>query len=247
MKIQELKAGTELSLEIVWGEAHYEIPSKIVLSMAGRVFIQSFTYKGNTLDLSNPSFRGMAFNAYASREGNGIRMMWRSIGLEMREVKGKVYYEIKTNTFSAESVDCERRDAARVKIGVPGVMRTPEDERELNVEIYDFSRDGIAFLMREDLKLIGSMVHLYFSESVRDHFFEVNVDARCVRKKEGEWMLYGCHIRTMDKEAVAYLTQKTMEVQMEAIEAQRRAAEEKEKASEGPVGDGASILNMGNL
>lgn len=237
MKITELKTGTDIILEIVWGESSYEIPSKIVLSMAGRIFIQSFTYKGAVLDLENPSFRGMAFNIYANHEDSGMRMMWRSVGLETREVKGKIYYEVKTTAFSAESRDCERRDASRVKIGVPGVVRIPESSREIDVEIFDFSRDGIAFLYKEDIKLVGSMIKVYFEEEIKEHVFEVAVDARCVRKKPGDPILYGCHIKTMNKTAIAYLTQKTLEVQMEAIEAQRRAAE-------GKVGDGASILEL---
>lgn len=241
MKIQELKTGTEIVLEIVWGESSYEIPSKIVLSMAGRVFIQSFTYKGNTLDLANPSFRGMTFNIYATHEESGMRTMWRSVGLEMREVKGKIYYEIKTNAFSAESRDCERRDASRIRIGITGVVRIPTRNQEVSAEIFDFSRDGVAFLLKEDIPLVGSMVQVFFSERVRDHLFEVKVDARCVRKKPGNPILYGCHVRVMDKEAVAYLTHKTLEIQMEAIEEQRRAQEMKD----GPVGDGASILNIG--
>lgn len=242
MKIEELPQETELVLEIVWGDSSYEIPSKIVLSMAGRVFIQAFTYKGKNLDLSNPAFRGMAFNIYANQESSGARLMWRSVGLEMREVKGKIYYELKTNTFRAESQESERRDASRIRVGVKGVVRISEEDREFDVEIYDFSRDGVAFLMKEDVKLVGSMITVYFQESVRDHLFEVNVNARCVRKKEGERILYGCHVRTMDNEAIAYLTQKSMEVQMEAIEAQRRAKEQ--GVAEGPVGDGASILEL---
>lgn len=243
MKIQELKAGTELVLEIVWGDSSYEIPSKIVLSMAGRVFLQSFTYKGATLDLENPTFRGMSFNIYANDGTSGQRLMWRSIGLETREVKGKIYYEIKTNAFSAESRESERRETSRVRIGVPGIVMVPELEMDVPVEIYDFSRDGIAFLTKEELRIVGSMVTVHFTEQVREHAFEVNVNAHCVRKKEGERTLYGCHIRSMDTEAIAYLTQKTMEVQMEALEAQRKATEN--QALDGPVGDGASILQMG--
>lgn len=240
MKIQELEQGTELSLEIVWGDSTYEIPSKIVLSMAGRVFVQSFTYRGKTLDLTNPSFRGMVFNIYAPNPATGKRLVWRSVTLEMREVKEKIYYEIKTTSFRAEGQEVERRDAARIRIHLPGVVAIPDEGREINVEIYDLSREGIAFLYTQDIKLVGGLVKVYFQEQLRDHFFDVKVTARCVRKKAGDKFLYGCHIRNLEREAAAYLNQKTLEIQMEAIEAQRRNA----GGNTVPAGTG---FHMGNL
>lgn len=222
MKIQELEQGTELSLEIVWGESVYEIPSRIVLSMAGRVFIQSFTYKGKTLDLTNPSFNGMVFNIYTPNPATGKRLVWRSVTLEMRKVKEKIYYEIKTNSFRAEGQEVERRDAARIRINLPGVLYIPDEGRELNVEVYDLSRDGIAFKYPKEIKLVGGLVKVHFQEQLREHFFDVTVTGRCVRKKAGDQFLYGCHIRNMEREAATYLNQKTLEMQMEAIEAQRQ-------------------------
>lgn len=242
MKVTELKEGTELTLEIIWGETSYEIPTKIVLSMAGRVFIQSFSYKGQTLDLSNPSFRGMAFNIYAKPEEDGVRLVWRSVTLEMRTVKAKIFYEVKTSTFCADGQECERRDAKRIRIGVPGVVRIPHENREVDVEIYDFSHDGLAFFLDEDIKLIGSMLEIYFEETVRNHPFAVRLDARCVRKQKGEQILYGCQVRVLDKEATAYLTQKTMDVQMEAIEKKRREQEAAERGE--TIGTGSSIIDM---
>lgn len=241
MKIQELEQGTELSLEIVWGESTYEIPSKIVLSMAGRVFVQSFTYKGKTLDLTNPSFGGMVFNIYAPNPKTGKRLVWRSVTLEMREVKEKIYYEIKTSTFGAEGKEVERRDAARIKINLPGVVTIPDEGRQIDVEIYDLSREGIAFRYAKDIKLVGGLVKIYFQEQLRDHFFEVKVTARCVRKKVDDLILYGCHIRNMEREAATYLNQKTLELQMEAIEAQRRQAANNPV----PMGPGTNLYNMG--
>lgn len=240
MKITELKEGTELVLEIVWGDSSYEIPSKIVLSMAGRVFIQSFTYKGATLDLNHPSFRGMVFNIYAHPDSSGARLVWRSVSLEMRVVRAKVFYEVKASGFCADGQECERRDAQRIRIGIPGVLRIPTENREINVEIYDFSRDGVAFLSKENMKLIGALVEVFFEETVRNHPFEVHVTARCVRKKEDERILYGCHIRAMDHDALAYLTQKSMDVQMEAIERKRREQENQDVE----IGNGESIINL---
>ncbi|MBQ6441282.1 MAG: PilZ domain-containing protein [Lachnospiraceae bacterium] len=243
MKIQELEQGTELSLEIVWGESTYEIPSKIVLSMAGRVFVQSFTYKGKTLDLTNPSFSGMVFNIYAPNPKTGKRLVWRSVTLEMREVKEKIYYEIKTSTFRAEGQEVERRDAFRIKINLPGAVVIPDEGREIDVIIYDFSREGIAFTYPKDLKLVGGLVKVYFQEQLRDHFFEIKVTARCVRKKAGDRYLYGCHIRTLEREAAIYLNQKTLEMQMEAIDAQRRAT----SGGTLPMGPGTNLFNIGKM
>lgn len=232
LKITELKEGTELVLEIVWGESSYEIPTKIVLSMAGRVFIQSFTYKGKTLDLSNPSFNGMVFNMYASPGEDVGRLAWKSVKLEMRTVKTKIFYEVKPNTFHLEGQECERRDAKRIRLGLPGVVRIPMENREINVEIYDLSRDGVAFITEESLRLVGAMIDVFFVESIRGYQFEIHLVARCVRKQEGDRMLYGCHIRSMDKEASTYLSQKTMDIQMEAIEEKRRKQESQENGSQ---------------
>ncbi len=225
LKITELKEGTELVLEIVWGESSYEIPTKIVLSMASRVFIQSFTYKGKTLDLNNPSFNGMVFNIYASPSEDSGRLAWKSVKLEMRTVKAKIFYEVKPNAFHMDGQECERRDAKRIRLGLPGVVRIPMENREINVEIYDFSRDGVAFTTEENLRLVGAMIDVFFVERIRSHQFELHLVARCVRKQEGDRYLYGCHIRTMDKEATTYLSQKTMDIQMEAIEEKRRQQE----------------------
>ena len=242
MKITELKEGTDLILEIVWGESSYEIPTKIVLSMAGRVFIQSFTYKGKTLDLNNPSFRGMVFNIYANPGDGNARLSWKSVTLEMRTVRTKIFYEVKTSSFRAEGQECERRDAKRIRLGLPGVVRIPMENREINVEIYDFSRDGIAFTTEENLRLVGGMIDVYFEEKVRFRDFEIHVVARCVRKQEGERNLYGCHIRSLDNDASTYLSQKTMDIQMEAIEQKRREQESAENMASVEGGNG--ILNL---
>ena len=250
MKIQELEQGTELSLEIVWGDSTYEIPSKIVLSMAGRVFVQSFTYKGKTLDLTNPSFSGMVFNIYAPHPKTGKRLVWRSVALEMREVKEKIYYEIKTSTFRAEGQEVERRDASRIKINLPGVVVIPDEGREIDVEIYDLSREGVAFKYAKDIKLVGGLVKIYFQEQLRDHFFEVRITARCVRKKEGDRFLYGCHVRNMEREAATYLNQKMLEMQMEAIDAQRQITAGGQRPMPRPTSTstamGMQFFNTGN-
>ena len=110
----------------------------------------------------------------------------------------------------------------------------------MNIQWYPGHMTKAKRMMQENMKLIGALVEVFFEETVRNHPFEVHVTARCVRKKEDERILYGCHIRAMDHDALAYLTQKSMDVQMEAIERKRREQENQDVE----IGNGESIINL---
>jgi hypothetical protein len=234
MKLQELKEGTELTLQVEWGNNQYEIPTKIVLSMQNRVFIAAFSYNGTALDLSKvKNYSGMVFHLFCNDPADGKRLSWRSIGLEMREVKNKIYYEVTASTFTSESRDDNRRARDRLLIDKPGKIKVIEDEISFRVQIYDISRSGISFRCKKDLTITGLGLIITFEDDVGGHVFPLTIHSRCVRKalKEEEAIYhYGCTIVSMTREIVAYVSLKAMKNQVEARRREAGLPEQQQEA-----------------
>ena len=65
MVLQDLVKGDEITIEIVWGNSIYHLPSKVVVAWNKDIYIEPLTYNGHVIDLSRMMFRDMTYNIYA--------------------------------------------------------------------------------------------------------------------------------------------------------------------------------------
>ena len=79
----------------------------------------------------------------------------------------------------------------------------------------------------EEINIIGLGLLVAFSDTIRGHEFDHTIHCRCVRRvphKETGMYLYGCQIINLNRDILAYISLKTMNMQAEETEKKRKQA-----------------------
>ncbi len=210
MVIAELGEGTDLVLEIQWYDHHYEVPTKIVHNLLGKVYLETVRYHGQVVDLGRPqNFKHIAFHLYAMNPDNEERLTWRNVGLELRQFNGTDVYEVKVNNFKTLGKNANRRREKRLPLDQhKGKVFILRDGEMLDVNLVDISSMGIAFQYESKKDLVGETVRIGFQDRVHGNAFTIQVEAKVVREKFREEdcsYLYGCKIEDMDQDGLTYL------------------------------------------
>ena len=212
MKVEDLKVGQDLALEIEWGEARYEIPTKVIGIQDKGILIQPFVYKGTIIDLNAGYFRDMIFNIYGIDRSNLVRKVWRNVSLQITSYKGKTYYIAKINGFNAIAKPSERREHPRMPLEATGYVKEYGREETVVVAMRDVSNNGVGFSVEEKNALSGKYLKLKFEDDVRENHFTLVLKGNIVRQtnKQGR-IYYGCAITEMSRDMFTYICLKRME------------------------------------
>ncbi|MBQ1681273.1 MAG: PilZ domain-containing protein [Agathobacter sp.] len=206
MRIDEIRHGTVVNLEMVKDEKVYEVATTAVGTHEDKILLRPFVYKGQVLDLGNKGFKGISFNIYCD-DPEGNRVAWKSVRIRMVEYRGNHYYAVEATHFHALSVRAERRKQMRAPVNISGYLVCESAAVESIVNIRDISDTGIAVISKRRLPIRGIRCEVQFSDYVNGTDYELQVECRCVREEElpkGEY-LYGCAISDASHEMLSYV------------------------------------------
>ncbi len=211
MLLQDLTMGDDLILEILWGEFHYDIKSKVEYVKKDGIPITSFTYAGRTIDFNRAEFKGAVIDVYVN-DPEGKRYCWKDVDIEIKTVFGKDFYMVRAHEFKKFALESERRQNDRILLNKNCNVVFEDNGAVHHVVLHDISSTGLAFLSDEDLEVGGRLIKVEFSDDIRGHSFEVRLECRFVRKTPKDTMeLFACRISQANREALAYLYLKTAE------------------------------------
>lgn len=212
MLLQDLTMGEDLTLEVLWGEFHYDISSKVEYVKKDGILITSFTYAGRTIDFNRPEFKGAVIDVYVN-DPEGKRYCWKDVDIVIKSVFGKDFYMVRAHEFKKFALESERRQNDRILLNKNCNVIIEGSDTIHHVVLHDISSNGLAFLSDEDLKVGGKLIKVEFSDDVREHNFDVRLECRFVRKTPKDAQeLFACRISEANREALAYLYLKTAEV-----------------------------------
>jgi len=232
MKIWELSEGAKIDLEVVWGSSSYAIPTEVARISGDHVMIPVFTYGDKEINLAdNKAYRGMIFHVYYKDKANG-RICWKSVHLDWQTYGGKHYYEIITGAYNCESKKSERRGDRRLKLDMNCMVSMRDQEKSFMAKLRDISQKGVAFYFNGDLRLKGERLIVEFDDSIMGKDHHVIVPCKCVRSAEEGGKYYGCEAIQMTQETVAYISLKTMEKHMQALQEKRMQEQENKRLAE---------------
>lgn len=209
MKLQDVKIGTAMELEVEWGEHKFKIPTHAIGANDGGLLIKPMTYNKQVIDLGAANEKDMVFTLYANDPVTDVRQAWRNLELKTILYKGHLYYAAKANKFKMNATTSERRVHHRMKIDVDGTLMLNGYEGGVQVQIIDLSDSGVSYTTDDDIAVEKVPTSLVFTDKVRDEAFQVKL--KCIKVRQGEYdgkTLWGCRVLEADKNMLAYICQK---------------------------------------
>lgn len=208
MLLNELSAGAAANLDMIKDSKVYEVSTVVVgvsSEMNNSVLLEPFEYKGNILDLGNKAFDGVTFRLYAD-DSDGVRVGWMGIDVKLTEYNGRKYYAVTAPTFGSVSRQSDRRNHARVSVGMKGILTFPGVDEKYKIEVCDISDNGISFVSDKKFNIINKPCHIRFAENVNKTSYELDVECQCVRENEesGRYF-YGCKVNEQSRRGLAYI------------------------------------------
>lgn len=211
MVLQDLVKGDEITIEIVWGNSIYHLPSKVVVAWNKDIYIEPLTYNGHVIDLSRMMFRDMTYNIYAINKETDHRVKWNNIHIEPVVLKsGDTVYSLKTYEFARNSVLSERRVEDRTQINIPGIVYL--NEGMVPIRIRDISASGLSFTTTKGAEINNGLFQVEFTDSAKGDLYDILLHCRFVRRVEqGMEALVGCALTKQSKDLLFYIFNKRLE------------------------------------
>lgn len=215
MTLQDLEPGQAVTLEIIWGDSHYEIPTQVMGSNQNGLLVKPFSYKGIDLDLMSSQYEDMFFSIYGLDLNTGNRMVWKNVSIKSIIHNGANYYVVQVNAFKNQAASSERRNHNRLSLDLIGYLSLDREGEYLPIQLKDISDNGISFFMDTLFDLENTNLFIHFEDVVRGNFFDLDITCRVVRVEpdEEDKFLYGCKIIESGKEMLAYVCLRRMVLQ----------------------------------
>lgn len=213
MKIQELKKGDSVTVEIMWGESSYELASKVIYSLNNDVFIEPFMYKNSVVDLGKNISQDMFYNIYAVDKDNNQRVQWKNVRIEMVTLKnGKAAYSLKTYQFAKNSITSERRTQERTVVNVPDIAYI--EGKRVPIAIRDISSSGCSITCSSGVDIPSGNFEIEFSDIAKDEAYTILLQCKVVRRNNmGIDGFFGCQITQENKDLLFYMFHKRIDLQ----------------------------------
>ncbi len=212
MKIEQLKAGQEVTLEVLIGGSSFELKTEVVgTNESTGVLVKPYVYNDSVVDFKAGSPKSMSFSLHCIDPISGGRVVWKNVSVDLVNFKGIDYYAVDSKEFGNIAASSERREDMRVPVHVPGSARM-EDGRRFSVSVLDVSDSGISFLGNGDRVTIGDTVEVNFADSANNTDFSLGLSAKVIRTEvDNSSILYAGKILEKDNKLLAYLCFKGMD------------------------------------
>lgn len=209
MTLQELEKGTDVNLDICFADQSIEIPSRVVGTNENGALILPYVYQGHMIDFGMFKQRGAFFDLYCNDQNTNIRNVFKNVNVSVVEYKNVCYYCISVRAMNSISYESDRRGDTRVPLKGIGYINVENDyggSKHISVEMQDISEKGIAFLAQEIEEIPTGEFIVNLDTLTNDSSFHLNLHVRVVRRVEKPgWTLYGCKFVHLDKDTLAYL------------------------------------------
>ena len=114
-KIDDVKSGQEVTLEIIWGEGDYEIPSEVLGNFGGRLLLKPYIHNGLPVRMFSEDNEDMVINLHCFDE-EGSRKVFNEVSISSQTYKGETLYEVSADSINNIALSSERRSYKRTEI-----------------------------------------------------------------------------------------------------------------------------------
>ncbi|SFO41004.1 PilZ domain-containing protein [Pseudobutyrivibrio sp. JW11] len=216
MIIEQLRAGQEVTLEVLIGGSSFELKTEVVGTNAETgALVKPYVYNGQVVDFTNGSPQSMTFSLHCIDPHTGGRVVWKNVAVNVIKFRGVDYYAIDAKAFGKIAASSERREDVRVHVKKPG-SALMEDGRRFSISVLDISDSGVSFIGNANRVTIGDVVEVNFADNAHNSDFSLAVKARVNRAEaENNGILYAGKILERDNKLLAYLCFKGMDEKLD--------------------------------
>lgn len=209
MNLNKVVPGQKANLSLRWQERTIEFTATIVGMTDNGPLIKPFSYKGNTIGLSDVRKSDIVMDLFYTDPLTGERLGWSNIDLRKIEYEGSIYYQVQAkNSMGLHSRSAERRDDSRMDLNLPGTATDLRTQKLYNVNYENINNGGVAFsLNEEDAIFLGKKVEIRFDDTVQGVSYPVKAECTVVRREHLELgrVLLGCRINRSTKTCQLYI------------------------------------------
>ena len=146
MIIEQLRAGQEVTLEVLIGGSSFELKTEVVGTNAETgALVKPYVYNGQVVDFTNGSPQSMTFSLHCIDPHTGGRVVWKNVAVNVIKFRGVDYYAVDAKAFGKIAASSERREDVRVHVKKPG-SALMEDGRRFSISVLDISDSGVSFI-----------------------------------------------------------------------------------------------------
>jgi len=216
MIIEQLRAGQEVTLEVLIGGSSFELKTEVVGTNAETgALVKPYVYNGQVVDFTNGSPQSMTFSLHCIDPHTGGRVVWKNVAVNVIKFRGVDYYAVDAKDFGKIAASSERREDVRVHVKKPG-SALMEDGRRFSISVLDISDSGVSFIGNANRVTIGDIVEVNFADNAHNSDFSLAVKARVNRAEaENNGILYAGKILERDNKLLAYLCFKGMDEKLD--------------------------------
>lgn len=203
MRLNELKEGEKIALEVIFQGESYEFTSSVLGTVQNLLLAEIVRSEGKVVGFNGTD---IMVNLILYRK-NMLPVVWKGVGCTVVEYKGNMQYKI---VASGEGAELNRRQAFRLTLEKNGVAQIGMNRKANDVVVRDLSETGYSFIMEDDMDHpANSSVRLVFSD--RDqHFTLTGIIVRREELSENK-ILYGCRQNVQDRLVSRYINEKQRE------------------------------------
>lgn len=198
MRLNEVKPGTPVKIEIIQGKKKLEFDSQAVNVVNNNLLIDCIRYQNAVLNLNakNVQINLIAFMLPLPIQFTNVKIELFHQGEKMYHCVAAPYQGRKMN----------RRNSFRVFIGESGIIQVGENKRTQDILVKDISETGFAIMSERDLNADNANVRLEY----KDKGTTIILQGKVVRKEKvlKNNFLYGCRLEKNPKGLGSYLAKK---------------------------------------
>ena len=204
-KIDDIRSGQNVTLEIQWGEGDYEMPSQVIGNIDGKLLLKPYVYNGVVVKMMSEDNQDMSINLHCI-DDEGNRKVFNEVNISSQTYKDEIIYEVSADSYNSFAQSSERRSYKRTVIDYPGRLITEKGNMLKEVTIKDISDGGISFMISSDYKIDQKKVVLTWEDKIQGKQFNIRVHGMVSRhEKDGDNTVYGCEIMEPDRDLLMYI------------------------------------------
>lgn len=211
MKLQELRDGAGIIVQIAWEKNKLEFRSCVmkvdVEEEEEAIYVTPYIRERRELELTVKPDQDYACHIFADDVNTGQRISWRNVILSTVKINGRTLYRITTLKFNNASRPDERRVHARTLEEKEGQIIDAHDRKQ-QVMVHDISDNGVSFYVNKDKPIKSDYLTLIFVDMVKGgELFNLEIKCRVVHTDHSRFgrIYYGCQVLDPSQEYLLYV------------------------------------------
>lgn len=211
MLMNQMDAGQQANLQLVWQEHILELNTTIVGMTKEGPLIKPYRYHGEIVDFTDVHKTDIVMNLFYTNPADQERLGWVNVKLTRMQLEDKVYYLVTPNPMGTVAHNAERRNYNRVPLNFKGTVTDVITKETYTVSMVDVNCIGVAFLI-DDVSKLGTNLIVSFEDIIQEKKFVLRLDGMVVRKEETEeGIIVGCRLRNVSNNDMMYIYLKSVD------------------------------------